>query len=282
MSGRIYSCLAASLMWGLAACSNPGDAPSVSIAGIFDGTHGAWVDLTHSFSTSSIYWPTADAFVLDTVAFGTTDGGYFYSAFNFRAAEHGGTHLDAPIHFAAGRLPADGVPLDQLIGAAAVVDVRSQVRVDTDAPDADYQATVEDFVAWEAEHGRLAPGMIVLLLTGWGERYGDRIDYLGTDAVGPAAVPELHFPALAPEAARWLVEERQIGAFGLDTPSLDYGQSSTFETHQIMYTANIPGFENVANMDQLPPTGSFVVALPMKIKGGSGAPLRIVAFVPTD
>lgn len=282
MSRRIYSGLAAGLVCGLAACSNPGDAPTVSIAGVFDGTQGAWIDLTHSFSASSIYWPTADAFVLDTVAFGTTDAGYFYSAFNFRAAEHGGTHLDAPIHFAAGRISADGVPLDQLIGPVAVVDVRSQVGVDSDAPNADYQASVEDFVAWEAEHGRLAPGVIVLLLTGWGERYADRLAYLGTDAVGPSAVPQLHFPGLSPAAARWLVEERQVGAFGLDTPSIDYGQSSTFESHQIMYTANIPGFENVANLDEVPATGSFVVALPMKIRGGSGAPLRIVAFVPSE
>lgn len=250
--------------------------PAMVLEATLNGTLGEWVDLTHAFSESTTYWPTADGFQLDTVAFGVTEGGYFYSAFNFSAAEHGGTHLDAPVHFAEGRISADEIPLTQLMGRAVVIDVATEDGV----VDADYQASVEDLIAWESEHGRLPDGVIVLLRTGWGSRYGDRAAYLGTDLLGPQAVAELHFPGLAPEAARWLVEERSIGAFGIDTPSIDRGQSSTFETHQIIYGANIPGFENVANLDRLPATGAFVIALPMKIAGGSGAPLRIVAFLP--
>jgi len=90
----------------------------------------------------------------------------------------------------------------------------------------------------------------------------------------------LHFPGVSAEAAQWLADNRTIAALGIDTPSIDYGQSADFRAHVILYTKNIPGFENVANLAALPPVGGFVVALPMKIEGGSGGPLRIVAYVP--
>lgn len=236
-------------------------------------SRGRWVDLTHPFSEEAVYWPTAQGFELDTVAWGQTEGGYFYAAFDFAAAEHGGTHLDAPVHFAEGRLAADEIPLDRLVGPGAVVDV-------SDRAHPDYLVDVADLEAWEARHGRLPDGAILLLRTGWDTRYGDREAYLGTARTGPEAVPELHFPGLAPDAARWLVEARAVAAVGIDTPSIDYGQSSDFMAHRVLYEADIPGFENVADLAGLPPTGALVVALPMKIRGGSGAPLRIVAFVP--
>ena len=133
---------------------------------------------------------------------------------------------------------------------------------------------------WEKAHGRIPDRAIVLIRTGWGSRWPDRKAFLGTDLTGPEAVPELHFPGISPDAAKWIVDERRIDAIGIDTPSIDYGQSKTFETHQILYGANIPGFENLAHLDELPESGSFVVALPMKIAGGSGGPLRMVGFVP--
>ena len=104
--------------------------------------------------------------------------------------------------------------------------------------------------------------------------------YLGTRERGEAAVAKLHFPGIHPDAARWLVETRRIKAVGLDTASIDYGQSTLFETHRILYARDIPAFENLMNLDQLPARGASIVALPMKIKGGSGAPLRAVAIVP--
>ncbi|MGI9038545.1 MAG: cyclase family protein [Gemmatimonadota bacterium] len=131
-------------------------------------------------------------------------------------------------------------------------------------------------------HGRIPEGGILLLRTGWGSRWDDRTAYLGTDLSGPEAVAELHFPGLDPGAARWLVENRDVTAVGLDTPSLDYGQSTDFASHVALTSDNIAGFENVANLEELPATGSFVVALPMKIEGGSGGPLRIVAFIPAE
>jgi kynurenine formamidase len=123
------------------------------------------------------------------------------------------------------------------------------------------------------------PGKIVLFRTGWGSRWPDRARYLGTTLTGPAAVPQLHFPGIHPNAARWL-RDRGVKAVGIDTPSIDFGQSQTFESHQVLFAANIPAFENVAHLDRLPTTGAYVVALPMKIGGGSGGPLRIVAWIP--
>jgi kynurenine formamidase len=258
-----------------ACLSEPETAPaSATTDAIFDGTGGTWIDLTHSFSDSSVYWPTDTiGFVHEKLAFGPTPGGYFYSSYRYSAAEHGGTHLDAPSHFAEAGQTSDAIPLSRLIGPAAIVDVSERAT-------ADYEVTVADLVGWETQHGPIRPGTILLIHTGWGARYHDRTAYLGTDRTGPDAVAELHFPGLSPEAAQWLVDNRSIAALGLDTPSVDHGQSKDYRAHVILYAANIPGFENVAALDQLPPVGGYVVALPMKIARGSGGPLRIVAFVP--
>ena len=104
--------------------------------------------------------------------------------------------------------------------------------------------------------------------------------YLGTAERGPAAVPKLHFPGLHPDAARWLVANRRLKAIGIDTASIDYGQSTAFEAHRVLYAANIPAFENLTNLDRLPARGASIIALPMKIAGGSGAPLRAIAILP--
>lgn len=241
---------------------------------IFGGSAGRWVDLTHAFGPTTIYWPTDTAgFQLEELAYGPTPGGWFYSSYAFSSAEHGGTHLDAPIHFAEDRLTADEIPLSALIGPAAVVDVSSEMTPDG-------LVSVDHLEAWEAANGPLPDGGILLLRTGWGDRWDDRTAYLGTAATGPEAVPDLHFPGLDPAAAEWLVENRGVVAVGIDTPSIDRGQSTDFRSHVVLYSENISGFENVASLDLLPARGAYVIALPMKIEGGSGAPLRIVAFVP--
>jgi len=239
-----------------------------------DFTNGTWTDLTHSFNEDSVYWPTADTFTKTTVFHGHTEGGWYYTAYNFAAAEHGGTHMDSPIHFAEGKETTDQVPVEHLVGPAVVIDVRPAAGTNRD-----YQILPGDLTAWEGEHGRIPAGAIVLFNTGSARFYPDRVAYMGTDERGEAAVPKLHFPGIHPDAARMLVE-RGVHAVGLDTPSLDYGQSKEFMTHRILFEKNIPGFENVASLDGLPATGAVVFALPMKIEGGSGGPLRIVAFVP--
>jgi kynurenine formamidase len=233
------------------------------------------VDLTHSFSAETVYWPTAAPFHLEPVFVGTTEKGFHYEAYQFRAAEHGGTHLDAPSHFFERGLPVDRVPLDRLTGPSVVVDVSSKATANPD-----YRASRDDFAAWEKDHGPIPEQAIVLLRTGYDRFWPDPFRYLGTAERGEAAVAKLHFPGLDPEAARWLAEQRRIKAVGLDTASIDYGRSTHFETHRILAERGIPIFENLARLGELPATGAAVVALPMKIEGGSGAPLRIIAWIP--
>ncbi len=239
-----------------------------------DISSGRWVDLTHAFNERSVYWPTAKMFEKTEVFHGHTKGGWFYSAYNFSAAEHGGTHMDSPVHFAQGANTADKVPLEQLIGPGFVIDVSRQ-----SAANVDYLVSAADIEAFEARHGQIPKGAIVLLNTGRAKLYSDRKSYMGTDERGAGAVPKLHFPGLGVDGAALLVE-RAIGAVGIDTPSIDYGQSKDFAAHVKLMTNNIPAFENVADMSALPAIGSTIVALPMKIEGGSGGPLRIVAHLP--
>ena len=236
---------------------------------------GRWIDLTHDFSAETIYWPTASGFVLEKEFRGQTESGYFYAANHYGASEHGGTHIDAPIHFAEGHKSVDQLAPDQLIGPALVVDVSTQAQ-----RDADYQVRVADVQAWESKHKKLPNGGILLLRTGFARYWPDAKKYLGTAEKGKDAVAKLHFPGLHPDTARWLVKEHHLKAVGLDTASIDYGQSTLFESHRILFAHDIPAFENVAALDQLPPKGAQIVALPMKIKDGSGGPLRIVAWVP--
>jgi kynurenine formamidase len=179
------------------------------------------------------------------------------------------------VHFARGHHSVDKIPLDQLLGSGIVVDVTQQCSTNPN-----YLITEQDLRNWERLNGRIAPGTIVLLRTGFGKFYPDRKRYLGTDQRGAGAVAQLHFPGLHPDAAKWLTQNRQIKAIGLDTASIDYGQSKLYESHRILFDKNIPAFENVANLDQLPLTRFSVIALPMKIGSGSGGPLRIIAVVP--
>ena len=236
---------------------------------------GHLVDLTHNYSSETIYWPTEEGFKLDTRFDGMTEKGYYYSAKKFSAPEHGGTHIDAPIHFAENGKTVDQIPLEQLFGKAIVIDVSKDALENRD-----YQVSVQDFSNWESSHGLIPDGAIVLLHTGYGKYWPDRLKYLGTDKTGTKALVDLRFPGLHPVAAKWLVENRKINAIGIDTQSIDYGKSEFFETHRILCKKSIPFFENVANLDKLPSNGTFVIALPMKIKDGSGAPLRLVAITP--
>lgn len=240
-----------------------------------DFPKGQWIDLTHDFSDETVYWVTAEPFKRTTVSEGRTPQGFYYSAYNFSGAEHGGTHIDSPIHFAEGKKTVDQIGIDQLVAQAVKIDVSTNA-----ASDPDYQITTNDIKNWESANGKIPEWSIILFQTGFGSKWPDKKAYLGTDQKGPDAVKDLHFPGLHPDAAKWLVENRKIHAVGIDTASIDYGQSTLFESHVALMTNNIPAFENVANLDNVPAKAFHVIALPMKIKGGSGAPLRIVAFVP--
>lgn len=247
---------------------------SMTVAKAFDVSEYRLVDLTHTYDDSTLYWPTSpSSFELETLAEGKTPGGWYYSAKALCTPEHGGTHLDAPIHFDAEGLTADAVPLASLIAPAVVIDVSAKA-----AKDANYRVTREDVLTFEDRHGAVPPGSIVLLRTGWSERWPDRLAYLGDDTPGDAS--KLEFPSYGEAAARLLVQERGVAALGVDTASIDYGPSDDFIVHRVAAAENAIGLENLTNLAELPATGTTVIALPMKIGGGSGGPVRVVALVP--
>jgi kynurenine formamidase len=232
------------------------------------------VDLTHAFDEQTVYWPTSPSkFELKPLAFGKTAGGYFYSSFLFCTPEHGGTHLDAPMHFAEGHPSIGDVPLDRLLGTAVVIDVSKQA-----AGDPVYRLTPDDIAAFERAQGRIPEGAIVLLRTDWSRFWPNVKQYLGDDTPGDAS--KLKFPGYGADAARLLVEERQVAVLGIDTASIDYGPSTDFMAHRIGAARNVANLENLTGLAGLPPTGATIIALPMKIAKGSGGPVRVIALLP--
>lgn len=231
------------------------------------------VDLTYDFDGSTVYWPNAKSFDWQKEFWDISPRGYWYAAGHYSASEHGGTHIDAPIHFSRRGLTVDQIPLAKLIAPAVVIDISEACNKNKD-----YRLSVEDLTTWERQHGQIPDGSLVLARTGWGKYWPDKKHYLGSDVPGDINV--LHFPGFSVEAARFLVTRRKISGVGIDTASMDFGPSRLFEVHGIILGAGLYGLENVAHADSLPPTGATVVALPMKIKGGSGAPTRIIAVLP--
>jgi kynurenine formamidase len=231
------------------------------------------VDLTYSFGQDTVYWPHNKPFQWERTDWGMTPGGYWYASATFSASEHGGTHLDAPIHFGKGSRTVDQIPLEQLTGPAIVIDVRSRCEQQPD-----YELTVGDLQAWEFRHGRIPDGAIVLMLSGWGQRWPDRQRYLGSQT--PDDPLTLHFPGFSREAALFLVAQRAVRGLGIDTASIDPGRSRDFPVHRVLGEADVYALENVASLDRLPPSGATLWALPIKIEGGTGSPVRIVALVP--
>jgi kynurenine formamidase len=230
------------------------------------------IDLTYPFNEQTIYWPTAKPFHWEKVAWGKSPEGYWYTSANFAASEHGGTHLDAPIHFSENGWTNDKIPLNHLMGSVFVIDISG-----TCSKNPDYQLSVNDIQTWEQKNGQIPQNSIVIIRTGWGKFWPDKKKYLGDDRPGDAS--HLHFPGYSKEAAMFLTEKRKIHGAGIDTASLDPGNSTDFIAHQVFTSANVYGLENVANLDQLPAKGATIVALPMKIEGGTGGPVRIIAWI---
>jgi len=250
-------------------------------AGSYQPTHsalesGRLVDLTHAFGADTIVWPTEQDVRIVVQHAEETAAGYYYASNRLEMPEHGGTHVDAPIHFSRGKQTLDQIPVERLIGAAVRIDLASKC-----GSDRDYRITVGDLQQWESAQGTIPAHTIVLLDTGYARFWPSRKDYLGAELRGSEGVRALHFPGLHPEAAAWLVNERQVKAVGIDTASIDYGQSTKFETHVMLLSHNVPVFENLADLSRLPARGFDVIALPMKIAGGTGGPLRIIAVLPT-
>ena len=230
------------------------------------------VDMTYSFNAKTIYWPNAKGFRHQKDMWKDSPGGFWYAAGEFASAEHGGTHLDSPIHFARGMTTLDRIPVERLVGPAVVIDVSAAA-----ARNRDHRVSAGEILAWEKQHGAVPAKSIVLFRTGWGKFWPERKAYLGSDV--PGDVANLHFPGLSKEAAELLVTRKVDGA-GIDTASLDHGPSKDFIAHQVLNKADIYGLENVAHMERLPARGATLIALPMKIEEGSGGPVRIVAILP--
>jgi kynurenine formamidase len=231
------------------------------------------IDLTYSFDEKTIYWPTSKGFEWTLVQHGRTPAGYFYSSADYAANEHGGTHLDAPVHFREGGASVGQIPVTKLIGPLVIVDVSAAC-----VHNPDYRVSADDLIRWEKQHGRIPDGAILLIRTGWGKYWPDKKRYLGTDK--PGDIAGLHFPGISGEAAEFLVKQRKINGDGIDAASIDYGQSKDFIAHRIPSAAGIYNLENVANLDRVPATGATLIALPMKTRRGTGAPVRIVAMMP--
>ena len=241
-----------------------------------------WVDLTHTFDENSLYWPAAvgtteeGSFDMEVIYADDTDNGYYYASNQFCTPEHGGTHIDSPIHFARDRYTTEQLQLDKMNGPGIVIDITQQT-----SKDSDYLLSLEDVNAFEEKYGTIPSGSIVMLRTGWGNYYGNRTKYFGFVDGLPKDANNLHFPSYGTDAARLLVEDRDVNVLGIDAPSIDHGPSQSFLVHQLVFDQNIPALENVANLDQLPAVGSWIISMPMKIGSGSGGPARIAALLPS-
>jgi kynurenine formamidase len=233
----------------------------------------ALLDLTYELEEATIAWPTNKPFHRDETARGMTAAGYWYASADFFTSEHAGTHIDAPIHFAKDQPSVDRIPVHRLVAPAVIVDVRDAV-----AQDPDYRLRVDDLRAWEARHGLIPAGAVVVMHSGWGRHWPDRAAYLGSRT--PDDVTTLHFPGFSKEAAEFLIKERTIVGIGIDTASIDYGPSRDFIVHQVINGAGLYGLENIAHLEGVPEAGALFIALPVKIKNGTGGPVRLLAVLP--
>jgi len=233
---------------------------------------GKLVDLTHSLDEHSIPWPSDPPFSWKAESWGRTGDGDWYAAGFFSTPEHIGTHIDAPIHFAEGGMRVGEIPLDRLVAPALVVDIR-----DACSRDRDYCLGAEDLVGWQERCGAIGRGEIVLVRTGWSRHWPDRGAYLGTDR--PDDEGGMSFPGIGVEAAVMLRDCRVSGV-GIDTAGVDYGKSKDFAVHKILNGAGIFHLENLTSLEHLPETGFTLIALPLKLANGSGAPARVVAVLP--
>jgi len=232
--------------------------------------------MTYAYDEHTIYWPNAKPFNLTPESRGITERGYWYAANFYAASEHGGTHADAPLHFAENGRTIDQVPLEEWIGPAVKIDTREQC-----ARDRDYLMSSDDIKNWERKYGRIPAGAWVIMYTGIGTQYyPDPVRVMGTDKKGPSALPELSFPAFSRESAEFLIKERNITGIAIDTPSIDYGRSQDFPVHRVICGAGKLGLENIASLDKLPEKGAMLYVIPMLIKGGTGAPARVFAILP--
>ena len=252
------------------AASVPSSQNGPSLADLVAGKL-AIVDLAWPLNRDSAFWPGDNykPFELHTITTLEKDGVLSKA---FSSPEHLGTHLDAPNHFERDRPSVDQIPAEQLFAPGVVIDVSGPVSAD-----ADYLVSPGDIHKWEARHGEIPAGAIVLAYTGWSKFWTNQTRYRNRDVMS-----RLHFPGFSPEAVEFLIDKRRVRGVGLDTMSVDHGLSRDFPVHHLLGKAECYGLENLAGLDKLPPQGFYLFVAPMKIETGSGGPARVFAVFAKD
>lgn len=251
----------------LAGCSPAPESPARdSLDALFAGELEV-VDLTHALSASMPAWGGSNPFRHDTLST-HADGAPSMAA--YFTPEHHGTHLDAPVHGGQGAESVDDLSAADLFGPVAVIDVSDKC-----ATDPDYELTRQDILDWEAAHGRLPEGAVVLMNSGWAARWTDSEAYFNRDASG-----QMHFPGFSVDAAEFLVSERDIRGIGIDDPSVDPGAANGFPVHGVVNPSGAYHLENVADLSAVPASGAYLIVAPVKIEGGSGGQVRLFAVLP--
>jgi kynurenine formamidase len=242
--------------------------PGPSLADLVAGKL-AIVDLAWPLNAQSAYWPGDNykPFQLHTIATLEKDGVLSKA---FSSPEHLGTHLDAPNHFERDQPSVDQIPPPRLFAPGVVIDVSGPASADND-----YRVALDDVRRFEAEHGKIPSGAVVLAFTGWSKFWNNPTRYQNRDVMG-----RLHFPGFSPEAVEFLIDRRDIRGVGLDTMSVDHGLSRDFPAHHLLGQHACYALENLARLDELPPQGFYLFVAPMKIETGSGGPARVFAVFP--
>ena len=227
------------------------------------------IDLTHTLNASTPTFEEAKEPVYQTKTVATIQKDHYFAR-ELCLPEHFGTHLDAPAHFAPGQWTIDQIPPERFVAPLVVIDMRSKVENNSD-----YRLSAEDVANWEQSHGQIPSGSVVIARTGWESRWSSAKNYRNPDSQGV-----MHFPGYSVEGAKVLVEERKVYGLGIDTLSIDYGPSPDFPVHQYSLAHGVYHLENVTNLDRVPAQGAHLVVAPMKLEGGSGSPVRVLALVP--
>lgn len=226
------------------------------------------VDLTHTINEKVPTFEPAEKSPYHAKTVATIEKDKYFAR-DIALPEHFGTHIDAPAHFAWGTWTVDQIPPERLLAPLVVLDVSSNVQNNPD-----YQVSIEDIARWERTNGQIPLGSVVMARTGWESRWDSAKDYRNADAKGV-----LHFPGYSQDAAKFLVEGRKVVGLGIDTLSIDYGPSKDFSVHQYTLAHSLYHLENVANLDRVPVAGAIALVAPMKLEGGSGGPVRILALL---
>ena len=251
--------------------------PLAALIQAIDSKKVRFVDLTQTLSPSfpALQLPpqfgqTANFSIERISQYDENGPGWYWN--NFTCGEHTGTHFDAPAHWISGKdqphNTVDTIPVDNFLRPAVVVDASAEV-----AQNEDFILTPEFLQAWEVKHGRIPEGAWVLFRTDWSKRANDAAAFLNMREDGA------HTPGPAQEAVEWMIHERKVHGFGVETINTDAGQNVSYPCHTLMHGANRYGLQCLCNLDQLPPQGALIMSAPLKIEGGSGSPLRVVALV---